>query len=100
MIQTIIEILLIPTIFLIVTGICYWLIEYNHIPRWLQWKPWNCEKCLSTWSLIGVGISFLLIDFIITGLGLIVMGILNGIARQIDEKNKTITIEEYDRGRY
>lgn len=90
--MTIIEILLIPTIFLIVTGICYWLIEYNKIPKWLQFKPWNCEKCLSTWSLIGVGISFFLLDFIITGLGVIVIGILNGIARHYDEKEKTIDI--------
>ena len=90
--MTIIEILLIPTLFLIVTGICYWLIEYNHIPKWLQFKPWNCEKCLSTWSLIGVGISFFLLDFIITGLGVIVIGILNGIARHYDEKNNTFKV--------
>ncbi len=94
--MTIIEILLIPILFMFITAFAYWMIEYNHIPRWLQFKPWNCEKCLSTWSLVGVGISFLLIDFIITGLGLIVMGILNGIARHIDEKNRTISISDFE----
>ena len=96
MIMTIIEILLIPTLFLIITAFTYWLTEYDKIPKWLHYMPFICNKCLTFWTLLGVGISMFLLDFIITGVALIVLGILNAIAKHTDEKNNTITIEEYD----
>ena len=92
MIQTIIEILLIPTLFLIITAFTYWLTEYDKIPKWLHYKPFICNKCLTFWTLLGVGISMFLLNFIITGLALVVLGILNAIAMWIDQKNKTIKI--------
>lgn len=89
MIQTIIEILLIPTLFLIITAFTYWLTEYDKIPKWLHYKPFICNKCLTFWSLIGVGISMFLLNFIVTGVALIVLGILNAIAKHKDEKDNT-----------
>lgn len=94
--MTIIEILLIPTLFLIVTAICYWITEYDKVPRWLHYKPFICNKCLTFWSLLGVGISMFLLDFIVTGVALVVLGILNAIAKHKDEKDNTIKIEDYE----
>lgn len=91
--MTIIEILLIPILFLIVTAFTYWLTEYDNIPKWLHYKPFICNKCLTFWSLLGVGISLFLLDFIITGVALIVLGVLNAIAKHEDEKENTVVVE-------
>lgn len=96
MIQTIIEILLIPTLFVLITAFTYWLTEYDKIPKWLHYKPFICNKCLTFWTLLGVGISLFLLDFIVTGVALVVLGILNAIARQIDEKNNTVSISDLE----
>ena len=93
--EIIIEILLIPVLFLLITGVCYYLTEYNKIPVWLRYEPFICYKCLSTWSLVGIGIMLMLLNLLITGIALIVLGILNGVAKYIDEKNNTVSIEEY-----
>lgn len=93
MIETIIEILLIPTLFLLITGICYFLTEYNHIPKWLRYKPFSCNKCLTFWSLLGVGIMFFILNFVVTGIALIVLSVLNAIAMDKHQKDNTIIIE-------
>ena len=96
MISTIIEILLVPIIFVIVTAFTYWITEYDNVPRWLHYKPFICYKCLTFWSLISIGIAMFLLGFIITGVALIVLGALNGIAKHIDEKNNTISISDFE----
>lgn len=90
------EIILIPILFLLITYICYWLTEYDKIPKWLHYKPFICYKCFSTWSLIGIGICFLIMELIVTGLGLITLGLLNGVAKHLDEKNNTISINDFE----
>lgn len=90
--MTIIEILLVPILFLIVTAFTYWLTEYDNIPKWLKYPPYSCCKCLTFWSLIGVGIAMFLLNFVITGVALVVLGILNAIAMHQHQKNNTVSI--------
>jgi cell shape-determining protein MreD len=79
--------------FFVVKYCAYVATEEIGMPRWLNFKPFNCNKCLSTWTLAGVytvlGLSF---DWYYLMIGGIILAILNGIAMEIDQRNKTIKI--------
>lgn len=94
--MTIIEIFLIPILFVLITAFTYWLTEYDNIPKWLHYKPFICNKCLTFWVFIGVGVCFFLLNMIITGLAMIVLGILNAIAKHKDEKDNTVSISDLE----
>lgn len=83
-------------IFLLISYGGYWLTEVRGLPRWLEYKPFNCRICLTFWSLIGcylaIGLSFSCLYLMIGG---IILAILNAIAMLVNQKNKTIKIEEY-----
>lgn len=90
------EILLILAVFLPVRYLAYYITEVKGLPEWLDYKPWNCKLCLTFWSLIAVYVSAGVIGLQITMIGGIILAILNAIAMWIDQKNKTVTLEEYD----
>ena len=80
--------------FSIVMG-AYYVTEVKRLPRWLQFPPFDCRKCLTFWSnfIAGlvIGISF---NLFITMTTVLVMGVLTAISMHIDEKNKTIKIQD------
>ena len=82
-------------IFVAVNYSAYWLTEVKGLPAWLQYKPWVCRMCLTFWSLMGIYItlwlSFSCLYIAIYG---ILLAILNAIAMWIDQKDKTIKIED------
>jgi cell shape-determining protein MreD len=88
-----IQFILMMLAFFIVKYCAYVATEEIGMPRWLNFKPFNCNKCLSTWTLAGVytvlGLSF---DWYYLMIGGIILAILNGIAMEIDQRNKTIKI--------
>lgn len=88
-----IQFVLMTLTFFVVKYGAYVLTEEIEMPRWLDYQPFNCNKCLSTWSLVGVytvlGLSF---DWYYLMIGGIILAILNGIAMEIDQRNKTIKI--------
>jgi len=91
-----IEVLLILAIFLLVRFLAYYITEVKGLPQWLNYKPWNCQLCLTFWSLIATYLSAGVIGLQITMIGGIILAILNAIAMWIDQRNKTVTIEDYD----
>lgn len=88
-----IQFILMMLAFFVVKYAAYVMTEEIGMPRWLNFRPWNCDKCLSTWSLVGVytvlGLSF---DWYYLMIGGIILAILNGIAMEINQRNKTIKI--------
>ena len=82
-------------IFFAVNYGAYWLTEVKGLPTWLQYKPFECRKCLTFWSLMGIYItlwlSFSCLYIAIYG---VLLAILNAIAMWIDQKDKTIKIED------
>ena len=90
------EFILIFVVYMIIMPAAYYVTEIKRPPKWLDWRPWNCRTCLSTWSLLfaylGIGIAFDLWGFCIGG---VILAGLTGIALYIDQKDKTIKIEDY-----
>lgn len=78
--------------FVIVYG-AYYATEVKRLPEWLQFPPFDCKKCLTFWSnfIAGlvVGLSF---NLYITMITVMVMAILTAISMHIDQKRKTISI--------
>ena len=83
-------------IFFIISYIAWYLTEKDKIPEFLQYKPWICRLCLTLWSLVALyiifGISFKLWLMLVAGL---VLSIMNALAMYLNQKNKTIKIEDY-----
>jgi hypothetical protein len=92
---TLIEFGLVLLIFLVISYGAYWLTEVRGLPEWLQYKPWICRMCLTFWSLVGV-YSAIWVSFscYIIGVVGILLAILNAIAMYIDQKNKTVKIDD------
>lgn len=88
-----IQFVLMTLAFFIIKYCAYVATEEIGMPRWLNFKPFNCNKCLSTWTLAGVytvlGLSF---DWYYLMIGGIILAILNGIAMEIDQRNRTIKV--------
>ena len=96
--EVIFEFSLMLAIFFTVNYGAYWLTEVHGMPEWLQYKPWVCRLCLTFWSLIGIYItlwlSFVCLNYMaIYG---IILTILNAIAMWIDQRQRTITLDEWE----
>ncbi len=78
--------------FFVIPVVFYWT-EVKQLPKWLRFPPFNCRKCLTFWTLIGIslviGLSFELYWFMGTG---IIMAILTAIAMTVEQRNKTIKL--------
>lgn len=85
-------------IFFAVNYGAYWVTEVKGLPVWLQYKPWVCRMCLTFWSLMGIYItlwlSFSCLYIAIYG---ILLAILNAIAMWIDQRDRTVKIEDFDK---
>lgn len=75
----------------------YYITEVKGVPKWLEFKPFICFRCLSFWSLLIGYICWFTIfgcqhyTFLIGG---VILSILSAIAMTIDEKKRTITEED------
>lgn len=95
MIINILQILLVIFIFLVVKYLTWKTIEDWGIPRWLDYKPFSCYLCFTFWSLLSVFLAIgCVFKFYVTLVVGLVLTVLNAIAMWIDQKNKTIKIED------
>lgn len=84
-------------IFFAVNYAAYWITEVKGLPQWLQYKPWICRLCLTFWSLVVIYLTILLsFQCLYLGIGGIILAVMNALAMYIDQKQKTIRIEDYD----
>lgn len=93
--NTIAQIVAILVIYLIVMWYAHMQTERWGLPTFLQFKPFICKTCLSFWSLIAAYTTTLLIGMTYTAIGGYILAILNAIAMKVDQKNKTIDVNNY-----
>ena len=83
-------------IFLATRLFTYQLTNVWGLPKWLQYKPFICEICLCFWTLVAIYTPLLIIGYNWLGISGLIMAALNAIAMKVDQKNKTVKIEEDD----
>ena len=82
-----------------VISFAYWWTEGRdeYKPDWLNYKPFNCKICLTFWTLIVIYVTIgLTLNLNLFLWGGIIFAAANALAMKIDEKNKTISIDEYN----
>lgn len=93
-----IEFIITGIIFFAVGYFSWWLTEKDKVPNFLDFKPFSCRLCLNFWLLVAIyialGISFNLWVMLIAG---VILAILNAIAMWVNQRNKTIKLEDYDK---
>lgn len=93
----ILEVVLILLIFFPTRYLAWKITEVWGLPQWLQYKPWNCKLCLTFWLLFGAYVSIgLIFKLYILFFGGLFLAIMNAVAMMIDQKNKTINIDDYE----
>jgi len=94
---TLIQFVLVLVIFLAVSYAAWYVTEKNKVPSYLDYRPFSCRLCLTTWSMaavyIAIGVSFEWWVLLIVGL---IVTVLNAIAMFVHQKNNTIRLEDYD----
>lgn len=66
-------------------------------PNFLNFKPFSCEVCFTFWSqLFAFGCFWLISRWDVTLVIGVLLTILTGIAKHVEEKNNTISIDEYN----
>lgn len=91
----ILQVVAVLALFFPVKWLCWKITEVWGLPEWLRYKPWECRKCLSFWLLMTLFIcSGVLCHLWITMAVGAILTILDTIAVIIDQKNKTIKIED------
>lgn len=97
MIIKILQIILIFTIFILDRYVVDKWVNQKNYPKWLDYAPLNCNLCCTFWSLMVI---YLVIGLVFqwwwTMIGGMILAALNAIAMKVDQKNKTIKIEDYD----
>lgn len=66
-------------------------------PKFLDYQPFCCRKCLTFWLAIGVAVTAFLLGFNIGAITLAILSVLNAVAMTIDQRRKTITLDEYEK---
>ena len=93
----ILQVILVIITFITIKYLGYKITEDWGLPRWLNYQPYNCFKCLVFWLLMGFyvvgGITlnwwyYLSVGAIIT--------VLDVIALIHHQKNNTINLEDYE----
>ena len=92
------EFILTGIIFFAVGYFSWWFTEKDKVPNFLDFRPFSCRLCLNFWLLVAIyvalGISFNLWVMLIAG---VILAILNAIAMWVNQRNKTIKLEDYDK---
>lgn len=89
------EIITVFVIFFAVNYGAWYITEVKGLPQWLQYKPWECRLCLTFWSLVFIyGTIWLSFQCLYIGIIGILLASMNALAMYIDQKNKTIKLED------
>lgn len=89
------QLLAMLVIFLITKYLTYNITEVWGLPKWLQYKPFICDTCLTFWSLVAIYTTLLIIGYQWLGISGLIMAVLNAIAMYINQKKNTIDVNTY-----
>ena len=97
MIHNVLQTILVLIIFIITKYLAWKVTEEDKVPEFLHYEPYICYKCLSFWTLMALfaacGLLFHL--WVTMAVGAILTA-LDTIAVVIDQKNKTVKIDDFE----
>lgn len=94
-ITVIAQLLAMLVIFLATKYFTFQLAEVLGLPKWLDYKPWNCALCSCFWSLVAIYTTLLILGYTWLGISGLILAVLNAIAMYINQKRKTIDVNSY-----
>lgn len=85
-------------LYFMIKYLAYYVIEKKQmIPKFLNYKPFNCVKCCTFWTSIFVFSTIFFLNLNATAIIGILLTTLDAIAQTINEKEKTISLKDYDK---
>lgn len=84
-------------VFLATRLFAYQLTNIWGLPKWLQYRPFNCEICFTFWMLVAIFTTVLIIGYTWMGVSGLIMAVLNAIAMKVDQKRKTVSRDEIEK---
>lgn len=89
------QLLAMLVIFLATKYMTYNITEVWGLPKWLQYRPFSCNTCLTFWSLVAIYTTMLITGYTWLGISGLIMAVLNAIAMYIDQRKKTVDVNEF-----
>lgn len=89
------QLLAMLVIFIATKFFTYKLTEEWGLPKWLDYRPWNCSICSCFWTLMAIYTVLLILGYKWVGIGGIILAVLNAIAMKVEERRKTIDVNQY-----
>lgn len=89
------QLLAMLVIFIATKYLTYNITEVWGLPKWLQYRPFSCNTCLTFWSLVAIYTTLLIIGYTWLGISGLILAVLNAIAMYIDQRNKTVDVNNY-----
>ena len=89
------QLLAMLVIFLITKFFTYKLTEEWGLPKWLNYRPWNCSLCSCFWSLVAIYTTLLILGYQWLGVSGLILAALNALAMYINQKKNTIDVNTY-----
>ena len=97
MIIKILQIILIFTIFILDRFVVDKWVNQKNYPKWLDYAPLNCNVCCTFWSLMIIYLVIgLIFNWLWTMIGGMILAILNAIAMWVNQKNRTVSITDFE----
>lgn len=89
------QLLAMLVIFLITKFFTYKLTEEWGLPKWLNYRPWNCSLCSCFWTLVAIYTTLLILGYTWLGVSGLILAALNALAMYINQKKNTIDVNTY-----
>ena len=97
MIIKILQIILIFTIFILDRYVVDKWVNQENYPKWLNYQPFNCSVCCTFWSLLAIYLTVgLVFQWWWTMIGGMILTVLNAIAMWVNQKNRTVSITDFE----
>lgn len=89
------QLLAMLVIFLATKYFTFQLTEVWGLPKWLDYKPWNCAICSCFWTLVAIYTTLLILGYTWLGISGLILAALNALAMYINQKRKTVDVNNY-----
>lgn len=89
------QLLAMLVIFLATKYFTFQLTEVWGLPKWLDYRPWNCSLCSCFWTLVAIYTTLLILGYQWLGISGLILAALNALAMYINQKRKTVDVNNY-----
>ena len=89
------QLLAMLVIFIATKYLTYNITEKWGLPQWLDYKPFNCNLCLTFWTLVAIYATLWIIGYNWAGIAGLILAVLNALAMYINQRRNTESINSY-----